>query len=78
MTLEHETIQMVHNVEHPRISQGAVESVGKLWLQVKIIAASLHFCIVNNTDNLWKRKSWPWQTWLVHHLLFVHANATRT
>lgn len=56
--MEHETIQMIPNVKNPRVSQGAVEFVGKLWSQVKILAASLYFCIVNSTDNLGKKEGW--------------------
>lgn len=49
---------MIPNVKNPRVSQGAVEFVGKLWSQVKILAASLYFCIVNSTDNLGKKEGW--------------------
>lgn len=42
-SLEHETIQMIPNVKNVRGSQGVVEFVGKVWLQVNITVAALCF-----------------------------------
>lgn len=43
VALEHEPIQMIPNLKSVRESQGAVEFVRKLWLQVKILVAALYF-----------------------------------